>query len=93
MRQFDKVDCKYGAPMGRPEFMTGFDKPARCFRVRMIDGDYDDGSAYWGGGVPLFCAKNDAGLQIFSRSPDRKAAKAAFASRAQAEGHTIRWVN
>ena len=80
--------------MGRPEQLQGFDYPARCFKVRMIDGDYDDGSAYWGGGSPLFCAKNRVGLQMFTRAPNRKAAKQDFVERVQAStGHTLRWVN
>ena len=49
-----KVDCKYGAPMGRcnvgtkPTNKTIFD----C-KVPMSDGCYDSKGAYWGIGVEL----------------------------------------
>lgn len=50
-----KVNCQYGAPMGRAnigQFPGGkirvYDK-----RVPMIDGAYDAGGAYWGCGSEL----------------------------------------
>jgi hypothetical protein len=55
-----KVNCKYGAPMGRtnvgtkPKNDTIFDRV-----VPFYDGNYDRGGAYWGGGTtPLRVAYN-----------------------------------
>lgn len=60
MRTIDKIitkcDCKYGAPMGRPDVgeppLPFIDKIYDC-RVPMSDGAYDKGSAYWGCGAEL----------------------------------------
>jgi hypothetical protein len=74
-KQFADVPCKYGAPMGRREFCD--DDQARCqaFRVRLVDVDYDDGGAYWGGGSPLYCVRDRHDqVQLFFRAPDRNAA-------------------
>ena len=48
-------------------------------RVRFIDGDYDLGGAYWGGGgEPLFCAwAEDIEARVFVRAKDRALAKRA----------------
>ena len=46
------VSGKYGAPMGRPsqgDATEDYIKLA-CKAVPMVDGDYDKGGAYWGGG-------------------------------------------
>jgi hypothetical protein len=79
MKQFPYVSGKYGAPMGRSSVMLDEDVKVHLFRVKMVDGDYDDGGAYWGGypSEPLYCARDDAGdfLQ-FHRAPSRDAAKA-----------------
>ena len=99
--QFDHVDCRYGAPMGRPEITNNFIRPARCFRVRMVDYCYDDGGAYWGGPTdkcpPLYCATNGTGFQWFTRARTRAAAKAAFRARYSEQSLTnqapLRWVN
>lgn len=53
----DKVNSRYGAPMGRhtygtPENVTG---KVRLFRVPLDQG-YDAGGAYWGCGQALYCA-------------------------------------
>lgn len=81
-KQFPDVKSTHGAPMGRASFGI----PENCeprsvslFRVRFVDGDYDDGGAYWGGGRdagPLYCARDDSGdYRQFTRAPSR--AKAA----------------
>jgi hypothetical protein len=75
MRQFDDVSSQRGAPMGRPSFGTPFGKTVSLFRVKLIDGDYDDGGAYWGGfpSEPLYCARGDD-YQDFVRAKTRKEA-------------------
>jgi hypothetical protein len=58
------VPCEYGAPMGRRDITD--DKEPRRLTIRLVpfvDGDYDRGGAYWGGGrdVPrLWCAWSPA---------------------------------
>ena len=94
MAQFEKVDCKYGAPMGRPEQHGdgSYSGKARCFRVRLDNGGYDQGWAYWGHPADLWCAQN-ANFRLFTRAPSRAAAKAAFNARFPARSHTIKWTN
>lgn len=74
-RQFDKVDCSRGAPMGRPSSseVTKGDRRCRLFRVRLDSGGYDDGGAYWGHGAPLWCA-GDKHCVAFIRANSRKEA-------------------
>lgn len=79
-KQFADVNSQYGAPMGRREYFEEDIIPCRCFRVRMVDGAYDDGGAYWGCGVPLYAAIAD-GVQIFTRARSRKTAKEEFRKR------------
>lgn len=44
--------------------------------VRFVDGDYDQGGAYWGGGgSPLFCAWDEEGREVYLRAASREAAK------------------
>lgn len=62
----DSVSSKYGAPMGRTDILEDTPAKARLFRVELKDGDYDWGGAYWGNGVPLFCAWGD-GFRAFRR--------------------------
>jgi hypothetical protein len=68
MTQFEKVSSKYGAPMGRHESLLGVER-IRLFRVRLNSGGYDDGGAYWGLGVPLWCARCSEGGAQFVRAP------------------------
>lgn len=56
----DKVSCKYGAPMGRPNvgyYPKGFTKDLKrvydCAVPMSNDGAYDKGGAYWGTGRQL----------------------------------------
>jgi len=69
-----KVNCRYGAPMGRHSDTTLFGK-VRLSRVEMR-GDYDSGGAYWGLGAPLYCAQDDGGNEIYFRATNRDGAKA-----------------
>lgn len=80
-RQFEDVHSRRGAPMGRKQYGT----PARCegkirlFRVRLDNGGYDDGGAYWGIGKPLYCAESlDGRYREFVRAEDREAAALAL---------------
>lgn len=78
-QQFPDVSSKYGAPMGRDDFVHNPDAEVTLFKVRFVDGDYDDGGAYWGGYEPLYCARDDEGeVQTFIRADSRKAAEAAL---------------
>lgn len=95
-RQMSDVSSKYGAPMGREEHGNDDGEPlterARCFRLRMVDGDYDDGGAYWGSGGPegfVYCATNGDGFRYFTRAHSRASAKAKFLER----DARIRWIN
>jgi hypothetical protein len=70
------VDAKYGAPMGRRQDpVEEFVEPVCLQKVPMIDGDYDEGGAYWGGGTPLYCAWDDEGHAVYVRAKDSSAAK------------------
>ena len=77
----DPVNYSRGAPMGRRDW--GLSEHRWCpmmmylQRVRLVDGDYDLGGAYWGGGGdPLFCAwSEDDEARVFVRAKDRNAAK------------------
>lgn len=62
--QFSDVSSKYGAPMGRREYGTPTG-PARLFKVRFVDHDYDDGGAYWGGGTPLYYLRTEESQHFF----------------------------
>jgi len=66
--QLPPVSCRRGAPMGRRESTEGARAPARCFRVRFVDGCYDEGGAYWGAPANVYCATNEEGLLLFCRA-------------------------
>lgn len=74
-RTLSKVSCKYGAPMGRPSDSSLSGK-VRLSRVRLDNGGYDSGGAYWGLGEPLWWAEDHDGNERFFRAPTREAAKA-----------------
>lgn len=62
LKQFPDVNGTFGAPMGRRETGDEPTGPCRLFKVKMVDGDYDDGGAYWGGGSgvePLYCCRGE----------------------------------
>ena len=77
----DNVSSVRGAPMGRLAWglIEHRERPMMMYlqRVRFIDGDYDLGGAYWGGGgEPLFCAwAEDDEARVFVRTKNRTAAK------------------
>lgn len=80
MFQFQRVNCSYGAPMGRRSdgyLETGVPRSVRLFRVALDSGGYDNGGAYWGIGAPLWCAIDDGGSRQFLRASTR--ARAALA--------------
>lgn len=75
-RQFERVSCRYGAPMGR--FSVGnldtSPRSVRLFRVRLDNGGYDDGGAYWGLrpiGQSLWCAIDRDGNMQFTDARSR----------------------
>lgn len=87
--------ARRGASMGRPSTPVGFLDPTkeqpklRLQRVPLSAGGYDPGGAYWGHGVPLFCAWSDDGeFAFYVRALDRAEAKAQLEHR---EGHACRW--
>ena len=89
-KQFENVDCKYGAPMGRPEVHTDFSGRARCFKVNLDNGGYDEGGCYWGfdltNKTSLYCTTNNKGYDgflLFTRANSRQEAKVIFQIRAQ----------
>lgn len=77
----NNASSKYGASMGRINRTTGKPERLHLQRVQFVDGDYDTGGAYWGGGTPLWCAfspdntENDVSIQVFVRAANRQAAK------------------
>lgn len=75
------VNCKYGAPLGRP--CTGnFDPDAGRINLQCIPldrGGYDRGGVYWGIGQPLYWAYQYAtDAQEFFRATNRGDAKRIF---------------
>ena len=87
-RQFSKVDCKHGAPLGRADNGTVAEcipRTVRLFRVNLDSQGYDDGDAYWGlsgnaWGIAssLWCAEGDSGegeiYRQFTRAKSRESA-------------------
>ena len=85
-----KVDCKYGAPMGRgnripimdvqqgvPYYDVGPECKLYLRRLDFIDGCYDTGGAYWGAPANLYHAVNaDRTVEVFVRANSREEAKA-----------------
>lgn len=71
------VSSRYGAPMGRIEYVHEPAARVHLQKVRFEDGDYDAGGAYWGGDSPLYCAMDEAdAVCVFVRAPDWNAARA-----------------
>lgn len=75
------VSSRYGAPMGRPDNLPdNRHAPVALHleRLRMVDGDYDEGGAYWGGPGPagaMYCAWNEDGVRVYVRATDLEQAK------------------
>jgi hypothetical protein len=85
-RPCHSASSPYGASMGRRNQVQGSAERLHLQRVRFIDGDYDSGGAYWGGGrdsLPLWCAfspdstLNEEPIMIFVRARSRNEAKQA----------------
>jgi hypothetical protein len=70
-----EVSSKYGAPMGRSRVMENETACVHVQKVIFVDGDYDMGGAYWGGGedsVPLWSAMDEEGeVMLFTRANTR----------------------
>lgn len=84
MRKLPNVSSNWGAPMGRCDNVTDPDYPVkfRLERMQMVDGDYDNGGAYWGGypADPLWVAwgmAENEEQEVFVRARNREDAKAA----------------
>lgn len=75
--QLSKVNCTYGAPMGRYGHLhPANEAKVRVSRVRLDRGGYDSGGAYWGFGEPLYWVRSDDGeISDFFRARDRDEAK------------------
>lgn len=79
----NNASSRYGAQMGRRNQTQGKPERLHLQRVRFVDGDYDSGGAYWGGGgLPLYCAFspentiNAQPIRIFTRALNPAEAKA-----------------
>jgi len=89
------ASSRYGSQMGRRNQNQGAAEALYLQRVRFVDGDYDAGGAYWGGGQPLYCAfspettENDELVMVFVRADNREAAKAAVLDELLEEGFTF----
>lgn len=82
MRKISNVSSSRGAPMGRSATLPD-DRSASCKlhlrRLQWVDGDYDEGGAYWGHGEPIWWAYDDAGtIEMFTRARNRIRAKIEF---------------
>jgi len=79
----EKAYNQYGAFMGRPNSLPdNRNAKARLQlqRLRFVDGDYDVGGAYWGGGscTYIYCAFGDieeVNARVFVRAVSRAEAK------------------
>lgn len=83
MRKLSNVSSNRGAPMGRGDTDTEpyFPVKFRLERMQMVDGDYDNGGAYWGGypSDPMWVAWGMAEYEeqeCFVRAKTREEAKA-----------------
>lgn len=58
MVKMPDVNCRYGAPMGRPSIHCIQESPMKFSLqwVRLDSGGYDNGGAYWGIGQRLYWA-------------------------------------
>jgi len=69
---------QWGASMGRCDHISDPNHPVKfhLVKLRWVDGDYDNGGAYWGGGMGdnIFHAWGDGRedeQEIFVRAPNR----------------------
>jgi hypothetical protein len=76
-------NCNRGAPMGRSSYISeniaDQNTPLHLQKLIFVDGDYDKGGAYWGGGYNLgsmYCAFiPNMETMIFVRAKSRDSAK------------------
>ncbi len=65
------IPSPHGAQMGRRNITDNQEAKVHVFRVRFVDGDYDMGGVYWGGGrdsLPLYCAlSRELDFMVFTR--------------------------
>lgn len=89
------VSSKFGAPMGRRNQRDGMAEKLHLQQVKFVDGDYDVGGAYWGGGPGvelLWCAfspedtENEEPIMIFVRANTYEEAKAAVLEEVKEDG-------
>lgn len=81
--KLEKMDCKYGAPLGRPNIIPADIKTVGKLsirKLRWVDGDYDEKCAYWGntGKDNIYRAIGEtatADVEIFVRATSREEAK------------------
>ena len=95
-RPCHNASSPFGANMGRKENKIGSPERLHLQRIRFIDGDYDTGGAYWGGGTPLYCAfsderksPNDNPIMIFTRANNRTEAKKRILAELEGSGWTF----
>ena len=80
-KELPNVSCKYGAPMGRCNVIPDDIHTAGKLylnKLKWVDGDYDQGGAYWGMGNPIYRAYGETEtecIEIFVRAIDRDDAK------------------
>jgi hypothetical protein len=76
MKTLTKLNCQYGAPMGRVSRILDIDA-GRVYlsRVYLNSGGYDADGAYWGIGAPLWRAMDQDGREYFLRAKSRDTAK------------------
>lgn len=77
--KFTNGTSTWGAQMGRrPQLPSDATQPRKLKleQMRLVDGAYDNGGAYWGMGTPLWVA-HDEETEIVVRGADRAAAKVA----------------
>src|SRR5581483_9116631 len=88
----------YGSSMGRRDQREGTPECLHLQRLRFVDGDYDTGGAYWGGGSKdgaIYCAfspedtENDVPIMVFVRARNREEAKEKVLERLHREGFTF----
>lgn len=78
MNMTPTMDCTFGAPMGRWEKKGEPTEGTRFYlrRIRLDNGGYDSGGAYWGVGAPLYGYESQDGeVYGYLRAEDREAAK------------------
>jgi hypothetical protein len=75
--KLSEVSSRYGAPMGRRDTHGDRDDSINLIvhHCPFVDGDYDEGGAYWGAGEPLWRAiSQEATVEFFFRAKDRRTA-------------------